>query len=481
MSEKKEYTAEEVARMIADRAAEVMKKNEISSEYIEEFLAKSKNSAHEIEPGQEPSSEGTEMQASMESAESSEMEDEPLQGESKEKKEDEDDEEEDKEDEYEFKKNESGMHTVQYKKLVKGRMATPQEMAELKRLKADKENKTRMATPEEKKQLKEKKKKVKPSSDHMRPRGVEDLAASEEMDKCGDMVSTKKHESGMHTVEYKILAKKEDRCWDGYEPTPGKEPYSKGSCQKKSEHWSDTTEGAVNKPFGGGKHGSSDQGGRQAELRRLSSQTDQQTHDEKKEKNKKIDKIYHKRKMDYLKNNKPNLPKSEDMDKCGEMTYKSESGMHTVEYKRLVKGYDEKIKQGKRTEFSHSEEDGASKEMSEAQQATSGVKRKASLKDQTKGKAMARDRKNKSRQATAEGKPDYMGLEDRRKKKGSIKDRDTYGGDIHDKEGQGRKKPRKRGDGHIFKSKDMDKCGDMKVVKSEKLYNFLKKNTSDKQ
>jgi hypothetical protein len=26
--------------------------------------------------------------------------------------------------------------------------------------------------------------------------------------------------------------KKEDRCWEGYEPTPGKEPYSKGSCKK---------------------------------------------------------------------------------------------------------------------------------------------------------------------------------------------------------------------------------------------------------
>ena len=25
---------------------------------------------------------------------------------------------------------------------------------------------------------------------------------------------------------------KDDRCWKGYEPTPGKEPYSKGSCQK---------------------------------------------------------------------------------------------------------------------------------------------------------------------------------------------------------------------------------------------------------
>jgi hypothetical protein len=26
-----------------------------------------------------------------------------------------------------------------------------------------------------------------------------------------------------------------DRCWEGYEPTPGKKPYSEGSCQKKSE------------------------------------------------------------------------------------------------------------------------------------------------------------------------------------------------------------------------------------------------------
>ena len=27
--------------------------------------------------------------------------------------------------------------------------------------------------------------------------------------------------------------KKKGRCWVGYEPTPGKEPYSDGSCQKK--------------------------------------------------------------------------------------------------------------------------------------------------------------------------------------------------------------------------------------------------------
>jgi hypothetical protein len=27
----------------------------------------------------------------------------------------------------------------------------------------------------------------------------------------------------------------EKRCWEGYEPVPGKEPYSKGSCRPKSK------------------------------------------------------------------------------------------------------------------------------------------------------------------------------------------------------------------------------------------------------
>lgn len=27
--------------------------------------------------------------------------------------------------------------------------------------------------------------------------------------------------------------KKKSRCWKGYEPVPGKEPYSKGSCRPK--------------------------------------------------------------------------------------------------------------------------------------------------------------------------------------------------------------------------------------------------------
>ena len=29
------------------------------------------------------------------------------------------------------------------------------------------------------------------------------------------------------------LEKKKGRCWEGYEPTPGKKPYSEGSCKPK--------------------------------------------------------------------------------------------------------------------------------------------------------------------------------------------------------------------------------------------------------
>jgi hypothetical protein len=29
------------------------------------------------------------------------------------------------------------------------------------------------------------------------------------------------------------MQKSKDRCWEGYEPTPGKKPYTKGSCKKK--------------------------------------------------------------------------------------------------------------------------------------------------------------------------------------------------------------------------------------------------------
>lgn len=31
----------------------------------------------------------------------------------------------------------------------------------------------------------------------------------------------------------KKFQKSKNRCWDGYEPTPGKKPYSEDSCRKK--------------------------------------------------------------------------------------------------------------------------------------------------------------------------------------------------------------------------------------------------------
>lgn len=33
----------------------------------------------------------------------------------------------------------------------------------------------------------------------------------------------------------KKSTKKSTRCWPGYEPTPGKKPFSKGSCKPKAK------------------------------------------------------------------------------------------------------------------------------------------------------------------------------------------------------------------------------------------------------
>lgn len=44
-------------------------------------------------------------------------------------------------------------------------------------------------------------------------------------------------EASKQLKELKEMMDKGDRCWEGYEPTPGKKPYEKGSCQpvKKEE------------------------------------------------------------------------------------------------------------------------------------------------------------------------------------------------------------------------------------------------------
>ena len=94
MSEKKEYSPEEVARKIVGSIYGQLKKNE-------DKLAKAKNTAHEIENGGEPNDDNAECPASLaasgefsQNSESSEgaekgeysedesMEDEPLQGDS---------------------------------------------------------------------------------------------------------------------------------------------------------------------------------------------------------------------------------------------------------------------------------------------------------------------------------------------------------------------------------------------------------------
>jgi hypothetical protein len=134
MSDKKEYSSEEVAKLMLERAQEVLSKNE---DIVK--LVKSKNSAHEIDLGSEPSSDTAqavdeqssessseapvegEKAEKKESSEDSEMEDTPLQGDSDSDTEDkeEDKEEDKKEDKFSFKKNETGMFEVQYQRLTK--------------------------------------------------------------------------------------------------------------------------------------------------------------------------------------------------------------------------------------------------------------------------------------------------------------------------------------------------------------------------
>lgn len=41
------------------------------------------------------------------------------------------------------------------------------------------------------------------------------------------------------------MAKKENRCWPGFEPVPGKPEYSKGSCEKASSASGTKTEAAA--------------------------------------------------------------------------------------------------------------------------------------------------------------------------------------------------------------------------------------------
>ena len=61
-----------------------------------------------------------------------------------------------------------------------------------------------------------------------------------EYDKCEHEIAeagaTPKEAASEDGKQEKVDVEKKDRCWDGYEPVPGKKPYSKGSCAPVKKH-----------------------------------------------------------------------------------------------------------------------------------------------------------------------------------------------------------------------------------------------------
>lgn len=132
MSDSKIYTAAEVAKMILEKTHNTLKKHE--------ELLKSKNSAHEIDLGEEPKndeaecpeslkskgaapkSESSENKAEAPKSEAPKAEESPAEEKEEEKEESSEESEENDEEkkpEKFFKKAESGMFTVQYNRLAK--------------------------------------------------------------------------------------------------------------------------------------------------------------------------------------------------------------------------------------------------------------------------------------------------------------------------------------------------------------------------
>lgn len=67
----------------------------------------------------------------------------------------------------------------------------------------------------------------------MNQEGVEEIEEIVKVDSV-DLVAEPATTAGL--MECVMKAKRiSERCWDGYEPTPGKEPYSKGSCKKETK------------------------------------------------------------------------------------------------------------------------------------------------------------------------------------------------------------------------------------------------------
>ena len=229
MSDKKIFTAEEVARMILEKAHNTLKKHE-------EMLQKSKNSSHEIDAGEEPkndeaecpeslkgegqpSGEKSESKKAPSSAEESEdpnMEDEHL-SDGQEEDEEEEDEEEGEENPFEFKKSESGMHTIEYKTLkksdVKG-VHQPRKTPTGKVVEGESEagHKARQASsfgrmegrknPFRSQDVSEAKEAHKKVIEEQKKMPKPDLASSEKPE-----YEVKKSQSGMHSVEYKKMKK----------------------------------------------------------------------------------------------------------------------------------------------------------------------------------------------------------------------------------------------------------------------------------
>jgi hypothetical protein len=238
--------------MILEKTHNTLKKHE-------EMLQKSKNTAHEIDAGEEPKNDEAECPDSLKGegassasksepkkdsspvveSEDSEMEDEPLSDDESEEDESEEDEEEEK---FEFKKSESGMHTVQYKTLKKARVDEGKSLDEkiARRIDSnmihegkrgqryDKDRGTEgkdihhdlfndgknadyttsyrpgASKTENKKRAIESIKEASKRNTEAHKKNRPNLPKSEDCE-----YEVKKSESGMHTVQYKTLVKKE--------------------------------------------------------------------------------------------------------------------------------------------------------------------------------------------------------------------------------------------------------------------------------
>lgn len=342
MSDKKIFTAEEVARMILEKAHNTLKKHE-------EMLQKSKNSSHEIDAGEEPkndeaecpeslkgegqpSGEKSESKKAPSSAEESEdpnMEDEPLSDGQEEDEEEEDEgeeeEEEGEENPFEFKKSESGMHTIQYKTLKKARVDEGKSDDQKKEARAERKkyltskypvtargdinryNKEMQDSDYPKSGKKSIAKENKIINRKIHKENMKELKnIKPNLPKSEDCeYEVKKSESGMHTIEYKTLKKSDVKGVHQPRKTPtGKVVEGESEAGHKARQASSfgRMEGRKN-PFRS------------------------QDVSEAKEAHKKV--IEEQKKMP-----KPDLASSE---KPEYEVKKSQSGMHSVEYKKMKK------------------------------------------------------------------------------------------------------------------------------------------------